>query len=111
MSVSPMLDPEALSWLGVDKARADAVLEAFLATASADLQILESDAGNAQRVGQAAHRLSGAAGMVGAGELEQIARRIEAAARVGDCAGAGLLASEVRAALGRLRQLLREGRG
>jgi CheY-like chemotaxis protein/HPt (histidine-containing phosphotransfer) domain-containing protein len=99
-------DPETLRGLfGSDPARLARLLETFVEAANADLTALEA-AETAPARAEAAHRLKGAARMVGARLLAEQATRVEAAALAGDieaavAASAGMasmLAETTRAA-------------
>ncbi len=81
-------DPEALRGLfGSDPARLSRLFETFADSAMADLVTLRS-APTASVLAEAAHRLKGAARMVGARILADQASRVETAARAGDVEGA-----------------------
>ena len=81
-------DPEALRGLfGSDPARLSRLFETFVDAAQADLATLRT-ASNAAAQAEAAHRLKGAARMVGARVLADQASRVETTARAGDFAEA-----------------------
>jgi signal transduction histidine kinase/CheY-like chemotaxis protein/HPt (histidine-containing phosphotransfer) domain-containing protein len=77
-------DPETLRGLfGSDPSRLSRLFETFVEAATADLATLQA-AGSASARAEAAHRLKGAARMVGARMLADQASRVETAARTGD---------------------------
>ena len=91
-------DPEALRGLfGSDPARLSRLFETFVDSAMTDLVTLRT-APTAAALAEAAHRLKGAARMVGARILADQASRVETAAREGDAAAA-FAASETMAAM------------
>ncbi len=78
-----LFDPEALRGLfGQDRARLAAILESFSAAASRDLAALR-EARDPAQVAEIAHRLKGAAQMVGARLLAEQAQGVEDAAQEG----------------------------
>jgi CheY-like chemotaxis protein/HPt (histidine-containing phosphotransfer) domain-containing protein len=82
-------DPEALRGLfGADPTRLSRLFEMFADAATADLASLRA-AETAAAQAEAAHRLKGAARMVGARMLADQASQVEAAARAGDFAATG----------------------
>jgi CheY-like chemotaxis protein len=86
-------DPETLRALfGSDPARLARLVETFVEAATSDLAVLQTVESATLRA-EAAHRLKGAARMVGARMLADLASRVEVAARAGD-AEAALAASE-----------------
>nr|WP_314075295.1 PAS-domain containing protein [uncultured Roseococcus sp.] len=96
-----LFDPEALRALfGQDPERLGAILENFSEAAAGDLGALQ-EARDAAQVLEAAHRLKGAAQMVGARLLAEQAQLVEEAARAG-----GL--DEARQAAARLPGLFEE---
>lgn len=74
-------------WFGEDRARLAQFVEQFAATAAADLAVLRNAAGAAE-IAEAAHRLRGAARMLGAQRLADHAEAVEAAGRRGNLAAA-----------------------
>ena len=77
-------DPETLRGLfGSDPARLSRLFETFVEAATSDLATLRSAETDTARA-EAAHRLKGAARMVGARMLADQASRVETAARAGD---------------------------
>jgi HPt (histidine-containing phosphotransfer) domain-containing protein len=101
-----VLDAEVLNGLsGGDADEARALLGDFLASTEEDL----AGIGEAQRTGDAAgiarhaHRLKGAARLVGAAELGEVAERLEGAGRAGDWAAVRADAASLRGAMERLR--------
>jgi PAS domain S-box-containing protein len=77
-------DPETLRGLfGPDPARLSRLFETFVEAATADLATLQAACSAAERA-EPAHRLKGAARMVGARMLAEQASRVETAARAGD---------------------------
>ena len=86
-------DPETLRGLfGSDPIRLSRLFETFVEAATGDLATLRTTETDSVRA-EAAHRLKGAARMVGARMLADQASRVEAAAREGDTAAA-MAASE-----------------
>jgi CheY-like chemotaxis protein len=81
-------DPETLRGLfGSDPARLSRLFETFAEAATSDLATLHTATTEDARA-EAAHRLKGAARMVGARMLADQASRVEAAARAGDTTAA-----------------------
>ena len=81
-----LIDPVALEELtGGDRALATELVADFLGTSQADLRELETaiEEHDLETVGRQAHRIKGAARIVGARRLERPAQRIEAIARDG----------------------------
>jgi CheY-like chemotaxis protein/HPt (histidine-containing phosphotransfer) domain-containing protein len=101
---APLQDDVLLDLTGGKRAEAQVLLQEFLATADRDLAELDTahTAGDRAVVVRQAHRIRGAAQLVGANELAAAAGRLEAAARTGD-PGAAALAADVATALARLR--------
>jgi len=89
---------------GGDVREVRALLDDFLASTTADLAALEHAraAGAFGDVTREAHKLKGAARLVGAGELGDAAERLEAAARTQDWAAVTPLATDVVTAAHRL---------
>jgi two-component system sensor histidine kinase EvgS len=86
-------DPETLRGLfGSDPARLSRLFETFVEAATSDLATLRAAASEEARA-EAAHRLKGAARMVGARMLADQASQVETASRAGDTKTA-LAASE-----------------
>ncbi len=99
-------DPAALAALsGGDAGEIRAVLCDFLASTTRDLDELERAraARDAVVLSRQAHRIKGAARLVGANALAAIAERLETAGRSGDWAALPALAAELAAATARLR--------
>ena len=105
-----LFDPEALRGLfGADAARLGSILDSFGANAAAEVALLLNTV-EAKRLAGTAHRLKGAAHLVGARLLAEQAARVEVLAGTGDTAAAlaaageigGLLAETLRAARGSL---------
>jgi signal transduction histidine kinase/CheY-like chemotaxis protein/HPt (histidine-containing phosphotransfer) domain-containing protein len=107
----PPLDPSVLETLtGGDLADARALLEDFLASTAHDIARLESarDAGEFPELAREAHKVKGAARIVGAVELAQVADLLEAAARSADWASVSPLAADLATAAERLRRHVAE---
>jgi CheY-like chemotaxis protein/HPt (histidine-containing phosphotransfer) domain-containing protein len=97
----PAFDAAVLTTLfGSAPARLSRLLDNFAAAAALDLEALRA-ASSAAAVTQAAHRLKGAAGMVGARQLASRAGEIEAAGREGALAAGIGHAEELRMLLDR----------
>ncbi len=87
-----LFEPGALcNLLGAGSARAQRLVRKFAVCAERDVAAIHA-ARNTRLIAASAHRLKGAAGMVGAGLLAERAERAEAAARAGDLAGARVAA-------------------
>ena len=102
----PPLDPATLDALtGGSKAEARLLLDDFLASTAQDLAALEAARGDGELgvLAREAHKLKGAARMIGALELAQVAEGLEAAARGGDWPGVSALGAGVATAAERLR--------
>ena len=102
---SQLIDTAVLEDLtGGDVREVRALLDDFLASTTADLAALEHAraAGAFGDVTREAHKLKGAARLVGAGELGDAAERLEAAARTQDWAAVTPLATDVVTAAHRL---------
>jgi two-component system, NarL family, sensor histidine kinase EvgS len=88
---------------GGDPALAASVLSDFVATSRADMRSLESAAAacDHEQLRRQAHRIAGAARIVGAGELAALAKRLEhaGAQRSGDWAAIGALVDRLDVAL------------
>jgi CheY-like chemotaxis protein/HPt (histidine-containing phosphotransfer) domain-containing protein len=100
------LDPAVLADLTAgDVAEARALLQDFLASTDEDLVQLQALRGGGDLPGltRQAHKIKGAARLVGAVELAEAATRLEAAGRGGDWAGVLPLAADVATAIERLR--------
>ena len=94
-------DPETLRGLfGSDPARLSRLFETFVEAATGDLATLQAAASEPARA-EAAHRLKGAARMVGARMLADQASRVEAAARAGDTGAAREASGRPRGDVGR----------
>jgi CheY-like chemotaxis protein len=112
LAVLPQLDPvqaldtEVLTALtGGSPAEARAVLEDFLAATAQDLVALHAarEGGDAVALTRQAHKIKGAACMVGAAELGQVAEALETAGRHDEWLTIPPLAAYLDAALQRLR--------
>jgi len=102
----PALDDSVLADLtGGDAAETRALLVDFLASTGDDLAQLEADrgAGDLQAMTRQAHKIKGAARLVGALELADAATLLETAGRSGDWASVLPLAVDVATAVARLR--------
>ncbi|HET8817945.1 MAG TPA: response regulator, partial [Xanthomonadaceae bacterium] len=102
----PALDPTVLASLtGGDAAVGQQLLEDFMATTVDDLAALEAarGAGDAPAIAHQAHRIKGAARLVGAVELAACADVLEAAARDDDWDALLPLAADLATAAERLR--------
>ena len=102
----PTLDPTALTDLtGGDAAETRALLADFLASSGYDLAQLEQLRGSGDLAGMTrqAHKIKGAARLVGALELAEAAAALESAGRSGDWASVLPLSVDVATALERLR--------
>jgi HPt (histidine-containing phosphotransfer) domain-containing protein len=88
-----------------DVAERRALLADSLATTREDLVVLDAAraAGDLPTLARQAHKLKGAARIVGALELGEASERLEAAARGGDWSGVPALAADVDTAGERLR--------
>ncbi|TWI13496.1 ATP-binding protein [Aerolutibacter ruishenii] len=107
----PALDASVLAELtGDDPIEARNVLNDYLTSVDHDLGALRSarDAGDLGAVTREAHKLKGAARLVGARELAAAAGRLEDAARDGAWAEARVLAVDVETAVQRLQLTVRE---
>src|SRR5690606_9630756 len=94
----PPLDPTVLEGLtGGDAAGIRALLDDFLDSTRQDMARLEAAraAGDLPGVAREAHRLKGAARLVGALELDQCADQLEAAARAADWLGVPVLVADL----------------
>ena len=102
----PALDPAVLADLtGGDAAETRALLDDFLASTGDDLAQLEAmrTGGDLHGLTRQAHKIKGAAKLVGAMELAESASLLETAGRSGDWAGVLPLAVDVATAVERLR--------
>ena len=102
----PTLDDGVVTELtGGDSAEARALLLDFLASTDEDLALLEAlrSAGDLQGMTRQAHKIKGAARLVGAQELAEAAAVLESAGRSGDWASVLPLAVDVATAVGRLQ--------
>ena len=88
-----------------DPAEARLLFDDFLAGTAQDLEALEAAraGGELGLLAREAHKLCGAARMIGALELARDAERLEAAARTGDWPQVAALASGLAVAADRLR--------
>jgi len=101
----PPLDPDVLAQLTHDDpAETRALLDDFLASSRADLATLERAVAEHDHPGatREAHKIKGAARIVGALELAEAADVLESAARAGDAPLVPALATDVATALHRL---------
>src|SRR5690606_38996124 len=97
----PPLDPAVLEALtGGDAGETRSLLEDFLESTAHDLAELETarGAGDLPGIAREAHRLKGAARMVGALELDQCAGRLETAAHASDWLAVPALAADLATA-------------
>ena len=102
----PTLQPGVLEDLtGGDVAEAHALLQDFLESTDEDLALLERlrEAGDLHELTRQAHKVKGAARLVGALELAEAATALEVAGRNGDWANVLPLAVDVHTAAARLR--------
>ncbi len=100
------LDDSVLAGLtGGDPAETRVLLEDFLSSTSEDLALLETlrAAGDLAGMARQAHKIKGAAKLVGAVELAEAATLLETASREGDWAGVLPLDIDVSTAVERLR--------
>ncbi|RFP61475.1 response regulator [Luteimonas weifangensis] len=107
----PALDPATLDALtGGDPAEARTLLDDFLASTAQDLAALEAAcaAGDLAALTRQAHKIKGAARMIGAPELAQTAAALEAAGRGGTWAPLPSLAADLATAAERLRRYVGE---
>ena len=107
----PPLDPAVLEGLtGGDPAEIRALLDDFLDSTRQDMSRLETAraAGDLPGIAREAHRLKGAARLVGALELDQCADQLEAAARAADWLGVPALVADLGTAAERLRHHVAE---
>lgn len=90
---------------GGDPAQIRLLLDDFLATTRDDLAVLEQlrEAGNLPELTRQAHKIKGAARLVGAHALADAAAALEAAGRSGDWAGVLPLSTDVHTASEHLR--------
>ena len=106
------LDPAVVTALTGDDADAGRQLLAdFLAATADDLAALDAarGAGDAPAIARQAHRIKGAAQLVGATELASCAEALDAAARAGDWDALLPLAEDLATAAQRLRLLVASG--
>jgi HPt (histidine-containing phosphotransfer) domain-containing protein len=102
-----LFDPRALHKLfGRGDARLADLVQNFADSAAHDIAALRS-APNAKRLAASAHRLRGAARMVGARLLAEQAGRIEAAANAGDLTSAKIAADGIEGLLVETLQAIR----
>jgi signal transduction histidine kinase/CheY-like chemotaxis protein/HPt (histidine-containing phosphotransfer) domain-containing protein len=102
----PPFDDQVLQSLTAgDEAELRALLADYLASTREDLVVLDAAraAGDLPTLARQAHKLKGAARIVGALELGEASERLEAAARGGDWSGVPALAADVDTAGERLR--------
>jgi PAS domain S-box-containing protein len=100
------IDPRVLAELtGGDPQAVRAVLDDFLAATARDLTALAAarDAGDTAQLTREAHKIKGAARLVGAGELAHAASELELAARAADWSQLLPLSADVQTAVERLR--------
>ena len=97
IAVGALFDPEALRGMfGADMTRLASLLQTFCKSAARDVVAIR-EASDAAVLAAAAHRLKGAAGIVGARLLAEHASRVEAAARAGELATAHDAADDMEA--------------
>ena len=97
IAVGALFDPEALRGMfGADMTRLASLLQTFCKSAARDVVAIR-EASDAAVLAAAAHRLKGAAGIVGARLLAEHASRVEAAARAGELAAAHDAADDMEA--------------
>ena len=102
----PTLEASVLEELtGGDVSEARALLQDFLGSTDEDLALLEQlrEAGDLHGLTRQAHKVKGAARLVGAQELAEAATTLETAGRAGDWASVLPLAVDVHTAAARLR--------
>jgi CheY-like chemotaxis protein/HPt (histidine-containing phosphotransfer) domain-containing protein/anti-sigma regulatory factor (Ser/Thr protein kinase) len=107
----PPLDPSVLDALtGGNHADVRALLDDFLASTAQDMAELDvaRNAGEFVELTRQAHKVKGAARMVGAVEMAQCADQLEGAARAGDWSSVAPLAADLATAAERLRRLVAE---
>ena len=107
----PALDDETLVVLtGGDRGEARLLLADFLASTAIDLVELDRAVadGDGDATARQAHKIKGAARLVGAGELAEAAAALEARTRDAPAAPANALAAHVHAAAARLRRYVAE---
>ena len=108
----PAFDPAVLAALtGGDEAAGRQVLDDFMATTADDLAALDAarGAGDAAAIARQAHRIKGAARLVGAVELAGCADVLEGAAREADWDALLPLAADLATAVQRLRLVVAAG--
>ncbi|MAL03993.1 MAG: hypothetical protein CL625_06950 [Arenimonas sp.] len=101
------LDPAVLAPLtGGDPAETKALLDDFMDTTAQDLQELQvaRAAGDLDALARQAHKIKGAARLVGAGPLAEAALAAETAAKSGDWAQVLPACADVATAVERLRR-------
>ena len=102
----PPLDPSVLGMLtGGNRAEMRELLDDFLCSTDHDLVALEAarEAGEFAALGRQAHKIKGAARIVGAIEIAQCADQLEAAAHAVDWSAVAPLAADLATATERLR--------
>lgn len=107
LDVHHVLDEGSLVALtGGSATEARAVIDDFLGATAQDLAVLDTalEQGDATAVTRQAHRIKGAARLVGAGELAEAATALESAGRKGAWPVIRPLADDVHAALARVRR-------
>jgi two-component system sensor histidine kinase EvgS len=110
----PPIDAQVLAAIGGgDHAAEREVMEDYLGATQQDLDTLRTalGEGNVMAVGREAHKLKGAARMVGAGELADVAEAIELAARAQDLARVATRAPDLDTCVERLRLYCRQRYG
>ncbi|WP_426958460.1 PAS-domain containing protein [Muricoccus radiodurans] len=106
-----LYDPEALrSLFGADQARLNAILESFAESVSGEVAAIAKSTDSTE-LAHLAHRLKGAARMVGARLLAEQAAQVEAAARQGDVAAARAAAEGIESLMGRTLETARQAHG
>ncbi len=109
LDAATALDPAVLDAIsGGDAATAAAVLDEYLEATAADLRELAAarDAGDAARMAREAHKIKGAARLVGATEIAATALTLELRAHDGELAALLPLVADVELAAERLRLLV-----
>ncbi|MBS7791894.1 PAS-domain containing protein [Roseococcus sp. SDR] len=101
-----LFDPEALRGLfGQDRARLSSILESFAEQARHDISAMQG--AETAALGQAAHRLKGAARMVGARLLAEQAQAVESAVKAGEEETARAAAATLERLLGETLEVAR----
>ena len=100
-----VIDTDVLRVLARDAGEVHALLREFLASTDQDLVVLDTAqaAGDLAAIGRQAHRIKGAARLVGAGEIAATAEALEAAARAEQWTLLAALRADLGTAIARLR--------